>query len=59
MIADLRPYPEYKKSGSRWLERVPEISEWRNLQTLTRSRPTMWMRRMEMSRRKSKLEGEA
>ena len=27
MIADLKPYPEYKKSGLPWVERVPE--HWR------------------------------
>lgn len=38
MIADLKPYPEYKESGSKWLGRVPEHWEVRNLRTLIRSR---------------------
>lgn len=38
MIADLKPYPEYKESGSRWLEKIPSHWEVRNLRTLIRPR---------------------
>jgi type I restriction enzyme S subunit len=38
MISDLRPYPEYKESGSRWLTNVPLHWEVRNLRTLIRPR---------------------
>lgn len=38
MIADLKPYPEYKESGSRWLSKVPSHWEVRHLRTLLRSR---------------------
>ena len=38
MIADLKPYPEYKESGSRWLAKVPSHWEVRNLRTLIRPR---------------------
>jgi type I restriction enzyme S subunit len=38
MIADLKPYPEYKESGSRWLGNVPAHWEVRNLRTLIRRR---------------------
>jgi type I restriction enzyme S subunit len=38
MIADLKPYPEYKESGSRWLAKVPSYWEVRNLRTLIRPR---------------------
>jgi len=38
MIADLKPYAEYKESGSRWLARVPLHWEVRNLRTLIRPR---------------------
>ncbi|MGD0291850.1 MAG: restriction endonuclease subunit S [Candidatus Binataceae bacterium] len=38
MIADLRPYPEYKESGSRWLANVPSHWEVRKLRTLIRPR---------------------
>ena len=38
MIADLKPYPEYKGSGSRWLANVPSHWEVRNLRTLIRPR---------------------
>jgi type I restriction enzyme S subunit len=38
MIADLKPYPEYQDSGSRWLAEVPSHWEVRNLRTLIRSR---------------------
>ena len=38
MIADLKPYPEYKESGSRWLAEVPDHWEVRNLRTLIRPR---------------------
>lgn len=34
MIADLKPYAEYKHSGSRWLGQVPVTWEVRNLRTL-------------------------
>ena len=36
MIAGLKPYQEYKESGSRWLARVPAHWEVRNLRTLIR-----------------------
>ena len=38
MIADLKRYPEYKDSGSRWLGEVPSTWEVRNLRTLIRPR---------------------
>lgn len=38
MIADLKPYGEYKESGSRWLAKVPSHWEVRNLRTLVRPR---------------------
>jgi type I restriction enzyme S subunit len=38
MIADLKPYPEYKESDSRWLANVPSHWEVRNLRTLIRLR---------------------
>ena len=38
MIADLKPYAEYKDSGSRWLSYVPSHWEVQNLRTLIRSR---------------------
>ena len=38
MIADLKPYAEYKESGSRWLAAVPSHWEVRNLRTLIRPR---------------------
>ena len=38
MIADLKPYAEYKESGSRWLAKVPSYWEVRNLRTLIRPR---------------------
>jgi type I restriction enzyme, S subunit len=38
MIADLKPYTEYKESGSRWLANVPSHWEVRNLRTLIRPR---------------------
>ena len=38
MIADLKPYPEYKESGSRWLAKVPLHWQVRNLRTLIRPR---------------------
>lgn len=38
MIGELRPYPEYKASGSKWLEDVPTHWEVRNLRTLIRHR---------------------
>lgn len=38
MIAELKPYPEYKESGSRWLAEVPDHWEVRNLRTLIRPR---------------------
>jgi type I restriction enzyme S subunit len=38
VIANLKPYPEYKKSGSRWLAAVPSHWEVRNLRTLIRPR---------------------
>ena len=34
MIADLKPYAEYKESGSKWLGAVPATWEVRNLRTL-------------------------
>ena len=34
MIADLKPYAEYKESGSKWLGAVPAKWEVRNLRTL-------------------------
>jgi hypothetical protein len=34
MIANLQPYPEYKKSDSCWLAAVPSHWEVRNLRTL-------------------------
>jgi len=36
MIADLKPYTEYKDSGSRWLQNVPAHWEVRKLRTLIR-----------------------
>lgn len=36
MLEGLKPYPEYKDSGSRWLEDVPTHWEVRNLRTLLR-----------------------
>ncbi len=36
MIADLRPYPEYKDSGSRWLAEVPSHWEVRRTKTILR-----------------------
>ena len=36
MIADLKPYPAYKDSGSNWLAQVPTHWEVRNLRTLIR-----------------------
>ena len=36
MIADLKPYPEYKESGSPWLGKVASHWEVRNLRTLIR-----------------------
>jgi len=38
MIADLKPYPEYKESGSEWLGAVPAQWEVRNLRTLISKR---------------------
>ena len=38
MIADLKPYAEYKESGSRWLANVPSHWEVRKLRTLIRPR---------------------
>ena len=38
MIAELKPYPDYKESGSRWLAEVPTHWEVRNLRTLIRPR---------------------
>lgn len=38
MIADLKPYLEYKESGSRWLANVPLHWEVRKLRTLIRPR---------------------
>jgi type I restriction enzyme S subunit len=38
MIAGLKPYPEYKDSGSRWLAQVPSHWGVHNLRTLIRSR---------------------
>jgi type I restriction enzyme, S subunit len=38
MIADLKPYPEYKASGSRWLGAVPTKWDVRNLRTLISAR---------------------
>jgi type I restriction enzyme S subunit len=38
VIVDLKPYPEYKSSGSRWLAKVPSHWEVRNLRTLIRPR---------------------
>jgi type I restriction enzyme S subunit len=38
MIADLKPYPKYKESGSRWLAEVPDHWDVRNLRTLIRPR---------------------
>lgn len=38
MIADLKPYPEYKESGSPWLGTIPALWEVRNLRTLIRRR---------------------
>ncbi len=38
MIADLKPYPAYKESGSPWLAAVPSHWEVRNLRTLIRAR---------------------
>lgn len=38
MIADLKPYPEYKESGSKWLGAVPAKWEVRNLRTLISKR---------------------
>ena len=38
MITDLKPYPEYKESGSSWLGKVASHWEVRNLRTLIRPR---------------------
>ena len=38
MIEDLKPYPEYKDSGSKWLSTVPSHWDVRKLRNLTRSR---------------------
>ena len=38
MIADLKPYQEYKESGSLWLSGIPSHWEVRNLRTLIRPR---------------------
>lgn len=38
MIADLKPYPAYKESGSKWLGVVPVSWEVRNLRTLISKR---------------------
>ncbi len=38
MIADLKPFSEYKTSGSRWLGNIPSHWEVRNLRTLIRPR---------------------
>jgi len=38
MIADLKPYPEYKESGSKWLGAVPVTWVVRNLRTLISKR---------------------
>jgi type I restriction enzyme, S subunit len=38
MIADLKPYPEYKESGSKWLGAVPAHWGVRNLRTLVSKR---------------------
>lgn len=37
-VADLKPYAEYKKSGSKWLGAVPVTWEVRNLRTLISKR---------------------
>ncbi|CDH44235.1 MAG: hypothetical protein IPL59_24795 [Candidatus Competibacteraceae bacterium] len=36
MIADLKPYPEYKESGLPWLGQVPEHWEVRRMKLLIR-----------------------
>jgi type I restriction enzyme S subunit len=46
MIEGLKPYPEYKESGSRWLGSVPTSWQVHNLRTLTtrrneRNQPTL------------------
>ena len=38
MITDLKPYADYKESGSGWLAKVPSHWEVRNLRTLIRPR---------------------
>ena len=38
MITDLKPYAEYKKSGSTWLGSIPAMWEVRNLRTLISKR---------------------
>ena len=38
MITDLKPYAEYKESGSKWLGAVPATWEVRNLRTLISKR---------------------
>ena len=38
MIADLKPYAEYKESGSKWLGAVPATWEVRNLRTIISKR---------------------
>lgn len=38
MIGDLKPYAEYKESGSRWLSTVPSHWDVRKLRTLIRTR---------------------
>jgi type I restriction enzyme S subunit len=38
MIADLKPYPAYKESGSKWLGAVPTKWDVRNLRTLISKR---------------------
>lgn len=38
MIADLKPYPEYKESGQEWLGQVPKHWTMRRLKTVLREK---------------------
>jgi len=38
VIADIKPYPQYKDSGSRWLKQAPSHWKVRNLRTLIQPR---------------------
>ena len=40
MIADLKPYPEYKEAGLPWLGQVPAHWEVRRIKTMLRQKRT-------------------